>query len=53
MYTKLSVTKIIARSCSLLQITIVVFARNNNNKTFREVLEMFLFLVKNLFRHAI
>ena len=58
MYTKLSVTKIIARSCSLLQITIVVFAHNNNinnnnNKTFREVLEMFLFLVKNLFRHAI
>lgn len=52
MYTKLSVTKIIARSCSLLQITIVVFA-HNNNKTFREVLEMFLFLVKNLFRHAI
>lgn len=53
MYTKLSVTKIIARSCSLLRITIVVFAHNNNNKTFREVLEMFLFLVKNLFRHAI
>ena len=52
MYTKLSVTKIIARSCSLLQITIVVFAHNNIKK-FREVLEMFLFLVKNLFRHAI